>query len=517
MSAAMSANEVPPAAAAKTENAGSSQQENARELAAAEHERRLAISRMQSERLLSWSSSEAALVRRNRVKVLTKWRRYLRELKEEELTAQIGQISSANDRELDHQVFKLRELNNDVDALNGSLVVLERSHFRRMGQLSDIERERLMELQSEFVRDLFILKKEFNAEKEYILRSLSASRSASSWVMASISEREVAAEHEAKSREETLCEELRNKNLEELNVVKISLESEIEEYEKQFDETHDRYIESTEDKNRQFGELKVKDTALSLDIEAIMKRIQVLLQQLAFWRKRMAQNDRECSSRNEALRSNKSGLRAQYRSLKLKMGRFRKTQNDRLQNVVAAARSTKDHNRELLECGKRILSLHAMAAAKCTERERLRPFHRHQQPGGGHIGTHSHSQCDAAKEYDDAVHGDIDIDGGHHGHPELAHFVQKYNAVLLDTTCFQQKRKSLTADNKKLRAVLKAYLDGITVSNHTVNEPNTLFVINHSTKLHRDSVATDHAQRRLQNQCVVEGNQVVNAYQRQLH
>ena len=74
--------------------------------------------------------------------------------------------------------------------------------------------------------------------------------------------------------EETLCEELRNKKLEELNVVKISLEAEIEEYEKQFDEIHDRYIESTEDKNRQFGDLKVKDTALSLEIETLMKRIQ---------------------------------------------------------------------------------------------------------------------------------------------------------------------------------------------------------------------------------------------------
>ncbi len=132
-----------------------------------------------------------------------------------------------------------------------------------------------------------------------------------------------------------------------------------------------------------------------------------------------------------------------------------------------------------------------MAHHKCTERERLRPFHR---------------QSDAAS-VDAAA---TDIDHGHHGHPELAHFVQKYNAVLLDTTCFQQKRKALTADNKKLRAVLKAYLDGITVSNHTVDEANTLFVVNHCTN-------TVHAKRAQQHQAVVEGNHVVNAYQRQLH
>jgi len=424
---------------------------------------------------MGWLSAEQALVRRNRVRVATKWRRHLREMKRVELEEEQSVMAMQNERAVDHQVFKLKMVNNDVDSVNRGLTVLERSHFRRMGLLSDIARERLLELQSEFVRDLAILRKEFEGEKAGILQSFEEMRSGAARVMETVSRTVASAEHESKSREETLCEELRNKNLEELNVVKISLESEIEEYEKQFDETHDRYIESTEDKNRQFAELKVKDTALSLDIESIMKRISQSVQQLAFWRKRMAQNHAECRSKNDELRQNKGHRQTQYRSLKTKMASFRQSQYDRLQNTVGAAREAHQNNQQLLETGKRILSLHAMASAKLTDKERLRPF-----------------PADLEKD----------------PQSPLAHFVQKYNAVLLDTECLKQRRKALVDDNKKLRALLKAYLDGVTVSNHTVDEPNTLLVLNHKLSVQP---------RPIQTRCVVEGNQVINAYHRQMH
>ena len=49
-------------------------------------------------------------------------------------------------------------------------------------------------------------------------------------------DREKAITHEAKQTHETEREEIRNRNLEDINVLKISLETEIEEYEKQFDQ-----------------------------------------------------------------------------------------------------------------------------------------------------------------------------------------------------------------------------------------------------------------------------------------
>ena len=184
----------------------------------------------------------------------------------------------------------------------------------------------------------------------------------------------------------------------------------------------------------------------------------------------MAQNDGECRARNG------------------------KSQNDRLFNIVAAARNSNKINNDILSIGKRLLLLNAMAHKLQTEKEKLLPFGRsHGQSQSVAIDA-DNEQIDNELNRDpmatttDSMAGGVvhdigDIDGVHDGHPELANFVHKYNAVLLDTTCFQQKRKALAEDNKKLRAVLKAYLDGIIVSNHTVSERNTLFVLKHSTAL----------------------------------
>jgi len=275
------------------------------------------------------------------------------------------------------------------------------------------------------------------------------------------------------------------KNLEDLNVLKISLEAEIEEYEKQFDETHDRYIESTEDKNREFAELKQKDQRLSVEIENLMKRIEILQKELTFWKKKISSNDKECSNKMEALKKNKSELMQQYRSLKLKMSKFRKTQNERLSNVVTAARETNQINSDILSTGERILKYAQIAAKLETEKEQVLPF-----------GDHTNHNIDS-----------LEIDNMQN----MQHFIQKYNIALMDTTCFEQKRKTLSTENKKLRAILKAYLEGITVSNHTINEPNTLLVVNNNTQIIQQR-PTQNKQR-----TVVEGNQIINSYQTQFN
>jgi len=336
-----------------------------------------------------------------------------------------------------------------------------------------------------------ILKDEFNAEKSYIVKAHARQRSICESLLGEVERRQLTEMHEAKQIHETQREELRNKNLEDLNVLKISLEAEIEEYEKQFDETHDRYIESTEDKNRQFAELKLKDNKLSLEIEALMKRIETLQTQLTFWKKKIGSNDRERTAQIEALRKNKTGLMGQYRSLKAKMSKFRKTQNERLSNVVTSARETNELNADILSSGQRILKYAEIATKLQTEREKVLPFENIEQT--------------QAQNIDDAQNQNEDENEA----MNIGHFIKKYNNAVLDTTCFQQKRKALAAENKKLRAILKAYLEGITVSNHTINAPNTLLVVNHSTKVQHKRTAPKVT-------AVVEGNQIVNAYRTQL-
>ena len=61
---------------------------------------------------------------------------------------------------------------------------------------------------------------------------------------------------EAKQSHETEREEIRNKNLEGINELRINLENKIEDLEKQFDDAHVNYVENTDQANKHFKELQ---------------------------------------------------------------------------------------------------------------------------------------------------------------------------------------------------------------------------------------------------------------------
>merc|ERR1711879_544422 len=85
---------------------------------------------------------------------------------------------------------------------------------------------------------------------------------------------------------DTEREETRNKNLEDYNVVKITLEGRLEKTEKEFDEEHARYMELTEEKTREYESLKEDDKRLAKEIDVLMKKNNDLQSQVVRWKKK---------------------------------------------------------------------------------------------------------------------------------------------------------------------------------------------------------------------------------------
>lgn len=71
-------------------------------------------------------------------------------------------------------------------------------------------------------------------------------------------------------------EEIKNKNSEEYNVLKIQLEGNVEELERSFEEAHKHYINSTEHRSRTFEQLSKNDAASARVIEMRMKKLHKL-------------------------------------------------------------------------------------------------------------------------------------------------------------------------------------------------------------------------------------------------
>ena len=65
----------------------------------------------------------------------------------------------------------------------------------------------------------------------------------------------------------------------------------------------------------------------------------------------------------------------------------------------------------------------------------------------------------------------------------LDHFFQRFNKVLLDVMGIERERERLRHENGDLRSILKQYLDGISVNEDVINNPNPLLVVNHKTNI----------------------------------
>lgn len=79
--------------------------------------------------------------------------------------------------------------------------------------------------------------------------------------------------HQAKHQFEQLREEIRNKNLEEINMLRISLDAQIEDLEQLFETAHLNYLQQTAQRTHDFKELTHKDQILDVDINQKKKKI----------------------------------------------------------------------------------------------------------------------------------------------------------------------------------------------------------------------------------------------------
>jgi hypothetical protein len=83
-------------------------------------------------------------------------------------------------------------------------------------------------------------------------------------------------EAEARQEHEQMREEIRNRNLEEINVLRITLDTQIEELEQHFETAHINYLQNTDQRTTDFKYLTAKDHELSHEIEIKIRRIERL-------------------------------------------------------------------------------------------------------------------------------------------------------------------------------------------------------------------------------------------------
>ena len=119
-------------------------------------------------------------------------------------------------------------------------------------------------------------------------------------------------------------------------MLRIGLDSEIEDLEQHFETAHLNYLQTTDQRTHDFKYYTKKDQELSKEIEIKIRKIERLQANLHHWRTKLTQNTRESAQRNEVLLLEKNKVLYYFQQLKVRMNMFRRVQICRLAELTKA-------------------------------------------------------------------------------------------------------------------------------------------------------------------------------------
>lgn len=423
--------------------------------------------------LLEKMEVEKTNSRMNRLKIQNQWRKIMRLAKVDSLRLGIEILSQNHERDVDRKDAIIQMLDRDLEEAEDQFQTALRAHLQHVDELIELQDSRLLVAEREFTNQLDELQAEFGAEKEAIVKQHARDTQELNEVMANVDAEERERDAETKQEHEQLREEIRNRNLEEINMLRIHLDSQIEQKEGEFDSAHLAYLEQTNQCTLEFKFYTKKDQEMTKQIEIKMRKIERLQASLQHWRTKVTQNTKECARRNSSLLEEKNKIHAHFQRLKSSMNNFRRQQTRRLTQLTKNAQSARNKLNERVELAERILLLAELARKRETDQEKVIPFAPSDESGLDAPASPSkdqHLQTSCATRSGDQVREWCHLDN----------FLRKYNKVLLDKLAVERERERLERENADLQSMLKQYYDGVTVSEVVMDsdENNPLLVVN---------------------------------------
>jgi len=414
----------------------------------------------------------------NRLKILTQWRKLMRLVKVEDLRKEIEIISQQHEREVDRKDAIIQVLDRDLEESEDQYQMALRAHLVMVDRLIDMHNARLRNIEYDFEKDLQELVDEFGAERAEMNASHARHKKEMLDILAQMEMDFTEEEGDARAEFESTREEIKNRNSEEYNILRFTLEGLIEELERHFDSAHQNYMATTEVRTQDFKTLTRNDQKSARTIEQQMRRLQRLQDQIAHWKQKLSTNARKCEERNKAMKAEKDAIFGHFQELKGRMNKFREREAARLQELSINSNAAISTLTERKKVAERILSHAELCRYLETEREKVLPFY------ASSVEDEEKASFDADKVRSSLQSAAATKDG----QPVeewncLDNFFKRYNKVLLDVLAIERERARLRSENGDLRSILKQYLDGISVNEDVINNPNPLLVVNHKTNI----------------------------------
>ncbi|KAH3890956.1 dynein regulatory complex subunit 2-like [Dreissena polymorpha] len=444
-------------------------------------------------------TKEERATRFNLNKLNHQWRNIMREAKSKELKKDIEILSQTFERVVDRKDAVIKSLAKDLMEAEEQYSMALRSHLQNIDNLIDAQKARLQKLQDEYDDELEIIREEFDTERAIMVDQHNAEMNDIADILFAMEQNFQEREAEAKSEFQSMRDEIKSKNLEEKHALHVALDHKVEDLWQLLTEALENYNMTTVERKVAFENLKVKDEKSAREIEANMRKLQRISDQIAGLKAKMAANQKECEDRNKSLKESREKMLAHFQQMKAEMNKVRENERDKLTKVTLESNAAIKEVQRQKNKVEQILKVSEMCRKLETEEEKVLPFY----------------ASSLTKEEQEDVEAAVleapsePLANAMHEYTSLENFWKRFNKVMLDKLALDKERQTLLGENQQLRTLLKQYLDGISVNDEIISQVNPLFIVNNKTNVKLNVPVHDPRLRRPAAQTVVEAAHVV--------
>lgn len=411
-------------------------------------------------------------------------------------------------------MFVCRDLEEAEDQFQMAL----RSHLSHIDSIIQLHDNRLYVLERSFQQEVKTMQNDFDRiEKGILVEKFNKEKADLKAIIDAIEQEEQQREADAKYTFEQLREEIRNRALEDINMLRISLDAQIEDLENHFETAHLNYLQQTAQRTHDFKELTQTDQALSKSIEGMKKKVDALQTSIQHWRAKSRQLSRETEERNRLLLQEKHTIQKHYQQLKLRIKTYRSSQTQRLLHLSQNANTCMTRLSQKLETARAVLQITELARRFETDQEKVRPFDAADGESKGGVAPGSGSATAPTRVEEEKIEDYNELAEEADAHEEqssvhttkamqinplqsatfskdgifvppserLSNFYLKYNRILLDCIAIEKEQERLAKENGQLEDLIQQYMDGTKLSSTTLDDANPLFVVNGKANLNQ--------------------------------
>lgn len=270
-------------------------------------------------------------------------------------------------------------------------------------------------------------------------------------------------------------EEIKDKVTEEKEIMQTEMNSKKVNIYNALENLFQKFMNDSKDKFRHYTNLLDSNTADSKAIDETMKKITRTKEKIKSLSTKIFQMEREFDEKNNQIKTEKDEIAKNLLALKDKMFRFRNKHEKKLIKLSCYTKEVVDRLTEIKTQGERILRNTELCRKLEFESEKATPFN--TEPVA--------SNFDVNRISDEYNEGERELFESCQKFEIFRNYFGKYNKVLLEKLMAEKEKQELKKENQILTKKLEEYLEGLTISNKTLNNKyNPLMTI--STKAFTD-------------------------------